>query len=146
MTARLIRLRPPRYASALAPVQARFAAVVVLDGSRLAAIAHRLKLLWPDRRVVLPGALLAVYDLGRGLCRTLRFSADAFSSELADADPVVASLAADTLVVGDRAYGHPVFFARLHRQRRLGGHPPQSGGEHCSVSYAWAASAGRTAS
>ena len=120
VTARLLRLRPPRYAPALAPVQARFAAVVVLDGSRLAAIAHRLKLLWPDRRVVLPGALVAVYDLGRGLCRTLRFSADAFSSELADAAPVVASLAADTLVVGDRAYGHPVFFARLHQPRCWG--------------------------
>src|SRR5574341_519301 len=101
-------------------VQARFAALVVLDGSRLAAIAHRLKLLWADRRVVLPGALLAVYDLGRGLCRTLLFSADAFISELVQAHPAVAGLAADTLVVGDRAYGHPVFFAQLHQQRCWG--------------------------
>lgn len=120
VTARLLRLRPPRYAAGLAPVQARFAAVVVLDGSRLAAIAHRLKLLWPDRRVVLPGALVAVYDLGRGLCRTLLFSADAFISELVQAHPAVAGLAADTLVVGDRAYGHPVFFAQLHQQRCWG--------------------------
>jgi hypothetical protein len=35
-------------------VQARFAALVVFDGSRLAAIARRLKLLWDERAVVLP--------------------------------------------------------------------------------------------
>lgn len=115
VTARLLRLRPPRYAPALAAVQARFAAVVVVDGSGLAAIAHRLKMLWPDRRVVLPGAVLAVYDLGRGLCCRLRFSADAFVSELRQAQAVVAALAADTLVVGDRAFGHPMFFAHLQR-------------------------------
>jgi hypothetical protein len=115
VTARLLRLRPPRYAPALASVQARFAAVVVVDGSGVAAIAHRLKMLWPDRRVVLPGAVVAVYDLGRGLCRRLRFSADAFASELRQAQAAVADLAADTLVVGDRACGHPVFFAHLQQ-------------------------------
>ena len=115
VTARLVRLRPPRYAPAVAAVQARFAAGVVVDGSGLAALAHRLKMLWPDRRVVLPGAVLAVYDLGRGLCRRLRFSADAFVSELRQAQAAVADLAADTLVVGDRAFGHPGFFAHLQR-------------------------------
>jgi hypothetical protein len=115
VTGRLLRLRPPRYAPALAPVQARFAAVVVVDGSGVAAIAHRLKLLWPDRRVVLPGAVLGVYDLGRGLCRCLLFSADAFVSELRQAQAAVAELPADTLVVGDRAFAHPVFFAHLQR-------------------------------
>src|SRR5216683_3013476 len=57
-TARLVTAVPPRYATELAPVQARFGAVVVFDGSRLAAIAHRLKLLWDERAVVLPGCLL----------------------------------------------------------------------------------------
>ena len=65
--------RRPRYAAEMAPVAARFATVVLLDGSRLAAIAHRLKLLWNERAVVLPGCLLGVYDLGRGLCRALYF-------------------------------------------------------------------------
>jgi hypothetical protein len=41
----LLQATPPRYAREMAPVYARFAAVVILDGSRLAAIAHRLKLL-----------------------------------------------------------------------------------------------------
>src|SRR5438876_8649378 len=57
-TARLLRAAPPRHAADMAPVAARLAAVVSLDGSRLAAIAHRLKLLWNERAVVLPGCLL----------------------------------------------------------------------------------------
>src|SRR5574341_133099 len=85
-----------------------------------ARVTARLLRLRPPRRVVLPGALVAVYGLGRGLCRTLLFSADACISELVQAHPAVAGLAADTLVVGDRAYGHPVFFAQLHQQRCWG--------------------------
>src|ERR671919_472503 len=79
-TARLVAAVPPRYAVEVAPVRARFAAIVILDGSRLAAIAHRLKLLWDERAVVLPGALLGVYDLGRGLFRALHFTPDATGS------------------------------------------------------------------
>jgi hypothetical protein len=48
-TTRLVTAVPPRYAAEVAPVRARFAAIVILDGSRLAAIAHRLKLLWNER-------------------------------------------------------------------------------------------------
>ncbi len=43
-TARLVTAVSPRYAAEVAPVRARFATIVILDGSRLAAIAHRLKL------------------------------------------------------------------------------------------------------
>ena len=57
-TARVLTAVPPRYAAEMAEVQARFAALVVFDGSRLAAIARRLKLLWDERAVVLPGCLL----------------------------------------------------------------------------------------
>jgi hypothetical protein len=52
-TARLVAAMPPRYAAEMAPVRARFVAIVILDGSRLAASAHRLKLLWNERAVVL---------------------------------------------------------------------------------------------
>src|SRR3989442_1383359 len=54
-TTRLVTAVPPRYAAEGAPVRARFTAIVILDGSRLAAIAPRLKLLWNERAVVLPG-------------------------------------------------------------------------------------------
>lgn len=115
-TARLLRAVPARYAADLAPLQARFAAVCVVDGSRLAAIAHRLKLLWAERAVVLPGCLLAVYDVGRGLCRTLAFCADAAAAELTRARAVVATLPRDALVLADRLYGAGVWFAALAAQ------------------------------
>lgn len=119
-TARLVDAVPPRYAVDLAPVVARFAAVVVFDGSRLAAIAHRLKLLWDERAVVLPGCLLAVYDLGRGLCRALHFCADAAASELTRAKAALAVLPRDTLVIGDRLYGTADFFAAVAAQQGWG--------------------------
>ncbi len=53
-TARLVGQVPARYAAPLAPVHARFAAIVILDGARVAAIARRLKLLWDERAVILP--------------------------------------------------------------------------------------------
>jgi hypothetical protein len=115
-TAGLLTAPPGRYAQELAEVQARFAGVVVVDGSRLAAIAHRLKLLWAERAVVLPGCLLAVYDLGRGLCRTLDFCADAAAGELARAQAAVGTLPRDTLVLADRLYGNGVWFATLAAQ------------------------------
>lgn len=130
-TARLLRATPPRYAAELGPVQARFAALCVVDGSRLAAIAHRLKLLWAERAVVLPGCLLAVYDMSRGLCRTLDFCADAAAGELTRARAALTTLPRDTLVLGDRLYCTGVWFAALaaqgcwgvvRRNRRLGLH------------------------
>jgi hypothetical protein len=113
-TARVLTAVPPRYAAEMAEVQARFAALVVFDGSRLAAIARRLKLLWDERAVVLPGCLLGVYDLGRGLCRALVFDADAAASELKRAVAALDRLARDTLVLGDRLYGTAAFFQALH--------------------------------
>jgi hypothetical protein len=119
-TARLLQATPPRYARDMAPVYARFAAAVILDGSRLAAIAHRLKLLRRERSVILPGCLLGVYDLGRGLCRALSFTADAAASEMTRAKAALAELARDTLVLGDRLYGTADFFAALAAHRCWG--------------------------
>jgi len=128
-TARLVAATPARYAADLAPLQARFSAVLVVDGSRLAAIAHRLKLLWEERAVILPGCLLAVYDLGRGLCRDLVFDPDAAAAELPRAQALLAQLPGGALLVGDRLYGAAVWFAALgahglwgvtRRNRRLG--------------------------
>ncbi len=128
-TTRAITKVPPRYAAELAPVREHFAALVILDGSRLAAIARRLKLLWDERAVILPGCLLGIYDLGHGLCRGLAFDADAAASELLRAVAVLDTLPRDTLVLGDRLYCNTTFFAALHahgcwgltrRHRQLG--------------------------
>lgn len=115
-TARLVTAVPPRYAAEGGPVQARFTAIVILDGSRLAVIAHRRRRLWNERAVALPGCLLGVYDEGRGLCRHLHFSADAAASKMTRAKAALADLARDTLVLGDRPYGTADFFATLAQQ------------------------------
>ena len=112
----LVEAVPPRYAAGVAPVRARFTDILLLDGSRLAAIAHRLKLLWRERAVVLPGCLLGVYDLGRGLCRQLHFSADAAASEMTRAKAVLGTVARDTLLLGDRLYCTADFFDALQTQ------------------------------
>lgn len=116
VTASLLPEVPRRYAEPLTPVQTRFADLLFLDGSRLAAIAHHLKLLWDERAVVLPGCLLAVYDLGRGLCRALYVHADAAASELTRATAALADLPRDTLVVGDRLSCTAAMFAALQQQ------------------------------
>ena len=114
--ARLVTAVPPRYAAEVARVRARLAALVILDGSRLAAIAHRLKLLWGT--------------IGRWCCRAacsgLRSgpwpvsAADLLGRCGGQRDDVrakaaVATLARDTLVLGDRLYGTADFFAALSR-------------------------------
>ena len=120
-TGRMVATVPPRYAAPVAPVRGRFAGgIVLIDGSRLAAIAHRLKILWDERAVILPGCLLAIYDLGRGLCRTLYFCADAAASEMTRAKAALGDLRADTLVVGDRLYCTADFFDALQAHQCWG--------------------------
>ena len=119
-TARLLEMAPLRYAAPTAAIQTRFAAIVLIDGSRLDAIARRLKILWDQRAVVLPGCLLAIYDLGRGLCRALYFSADAAAGEMTRAKAALKDLARDILVIGDRLYCTGDFFAALTAQHCWG--------------------------
>lgn len=116
VTARLVAEVPARYAAPLAEVQGRFTAIVLIDGSRVAAIARRLKLLWNERAVILPGCVLGLYDLGRGLCSVLHFSADAAASEMTRAKAALGGVARDTLLVGDRLYCTADFFEALHAQ------------------------------
>lgn len=84
--------------------------VVLIDGSRVEAIAHKLKILRDERAVVLPGCLLAVYDLFRGIPRILEFSVDAAAGELTRAKEALARIKRDTLIVGDRLYAMGAFF------------------------------------
>jgi hypothetical protein len=119
-TARLLELAAPRYAAPTAAIQTRFAALVLIDGSRLDAIARRLKILWDERAVVLPGCLLAIYDLGRGLCRALYFAADAAAGETTRAKAALRDLVRDSLAIGDRLYCTADFFAALTEQHCWG--------------------------
>jgi hypothetical protein len=104
---------PARFATAHRAMADRFAGVWVADGSKLDAVARRLKVLWDDRRVPLPGSLLAFYDLRHGVLARLAYNPDAQPSELHDAIAGLDDVPEGTLFVGDRLYGVPKFFAAL---------------------------------
>lgn len=111
--ARVLPEAPPCYAQPLHSLRERFAEVWVVDGSRLDAVAHRLKLLHDVRAPVLPGCLTAFYDLYRGITRQLDFDPDAAAGELPRALAALKHVPEGTLLVGDRLYGVGAFFAAL---------------------------------
>jgi hypothetical protein len=103
----------PVYASPLHDLRERFEEVWIVDGSRLDAVAKRLKLLWDVRAHVLPGCLTAFYDLYRGIVRHLAFDADAAAGELPRATAALEHVPEGTLLLGDRLYGVGAFFSSL---------------------------------
>jgi hypothetical protein len=127
---RAIRPEAPRTYGSTTPVgslRERFrGGIVIFDGSRLDAIAHRLKIMWRDRSVILPGCVLGVYDLFRGMLCGLQFEADAARSEFQRALEGLQiglpgwSLEPDTLVMGDRLYCSPQIFEILGRNKAWG--------------------------
>ncbi len=118
--ARLLPDAPPVYAPALAALRERFPEVWVLDGSRLDQVAHRLKLTWDVRAPLLPGCLLALYDLLRGFPRLVSFCADAARSEIQHAHALLAHIPEQTLLVGDRLYTSVTLFAALAEHKLWG--------------------------
>jgi hypothetical protein len=103
----------PAYASWLGRLRERFPEVLIVDGSRLDAIGHRLKLLRPERAQVLPGCLTIFYDLFRGITRHVLFFPDAAEAELPRAQAVLAELPPGTLLLGDRLYASLQYFHQL---------------------------------
>ncbi len=101
------------FASPLVSVRERFSEVWVIDGSRLDAIAHRLKILRKVRAVVLPGCVIVLYDLFRGITREILFSADAAKAEMLRAFEIVSVVPKGSLLMGDRLYCSVKFFADL---------------------------------
>lgn len=103
----------PGYAAPLHTLREHFPEVWIVDGSRLDAVAHRLKLLREVRARVLPGCVTAFYDLYRGLTRHLDFNPDAAAGELPRAMAALTHVPQGTLLLGDRLYGVGAFFAAL---------------------------------
>ena len=111
---------PKQYCGQVAYLRDRFSAVVILDGSRLDKIAHRLKILWSEKAAVLPGCLLAVYDIFRGIATQLWFDPDAAASEFDRAIRAAECLGPETLATGDRLYCTLKLFRLLTEQGSFG--------------------------
>jgi hypothetical protein len=92
----------PCDASPLRALRERCAEGWGVDGSRLDAVAHRLKRLPAVRAAVLPGCLTACSDLSRGLARHLACDPDAAAGELPRAITALAQVPEGTWGVGER--------------------------------------------
>lgn len=111
---RILPEAPKCFAGEVAYLQKKFTDIVVIDGSRLDKVRHRLKILWNEKAAVLPGCILATYDLFRGITRQVWFDGDAAASEFTRATLAVQCLEKGTLVLADRLYGSSVeLFALL---------------------------------
>ena len=111
---------PTGFAPRWADLAGRFDGLWILDGSKLDAVAHRLKILWDVRTPVLPGCLEVLYDLVRGIPRVVHFDPDAAKAELLRAYDVIASLPAGVLLLGDRLYCSAKVFHRLGERKAFG--------------------------
>ncbi len=118
--ARILPKAKATFCSELAALRERFAEVWILDGSRLDAVAHRLKLLWDRRSVVLPGCLEVAYDLFRGIPRILHFDPDAAKAESKRVFEILGRIPKGTLLLGDRLYASVALFASLTAQNLWG--------------------------
>lgn len=118
--ARVLPEALPDYAGDLAPLRERIPEVWAIDGSRLDALAHRLKILRDVRSPVLGGCLTALYDLFRGITRGLLYFADAAMSEDERARIALEDVPAGTLLVGDRLYSTVQFFTQLKERELFG--------------------------
>lgn len=104
---------PRAYAQSLGSIWERFPEIRAIDGSRCDQIAHRLKILWKEKAVVLPGCLSAVYDLARGIPSEVIFCADAAQHEHLRTEEALVNIPKGTLMLGDRLYGVPDFIRKL---------------------------------
>ena len=110
--ARLEDAEPRCFATRHQDLARRFGGRVwMLDGSSLDQVARRLKVLWSDRRVPVPGMVVAFYDLCLGRLARLHHTRELQPQEGPCARALMGEVPAGTLVVGDRLYGQPIFLA-----------------------------------
>jgi hypothetical protein len=115
-TQRLLGEAKPVFAGSLSGLRERFPHLLLIDGSRLDPIAHKLKILRNLAAAILPGCMTVVYDLFNGVTRQVLFDPDAAAPELLRAVPLLDSLPNGSLLVGDRLYASIQFFWELSRR------------------------------
>ena len=104
---------PEAYASWMSGLRRHFSEILIVDGSRLEAVAHRLKIVQGQRTALLPGCMTAFYDLYRGFCRELLFFPNAAQAELPRGQKALKWIAPGSLLVGDGLYSYPQQFRML---------------------------------
>lgn len=111
---------PAVYAQKLSKTLSRFSLAVVVDGSKIAQVAHRLKILRKIKKAVLPGSITALYDLTQGVLKDLLFEPDVSRGEFHLALDLIERLSQESLVIGDRLFGRGAFFEHLAHFRLWG--------------------------
>jgi hypothetical protein len=95
---------PPDFESELRARLPAFAEVWAVDGSGLDRIAKRLKVVRDVSEVVIPGSVLAFYDLFRGLPRALLFHQKLLGGEAARLRESLDVVPPGTMLVADRGF------------------------------------------
>jgi hypothetical protein len=119
-TASILPKAPVTYASWMSGLRKHFPEIHVVDGSRLDAICHRLKILYDERAPVLPGCLTVFYDLFRGITRQICFYPNAAAPELPRAQAALSWIMKGSLLLGDRLYSSVQYFHWLAQQNLFG--------------------------
>ena len=111
---------PEAYASWMKDLRQRFPEIHIVDGSRLDAVCHRLKILHDVRAPILPGCVTAFYDLYRGFCREFLFFPNAAEAELPRGQMALVWITRGALIVGDRLYSSLQYFRVLAEHNLFG--------------------------
>ncbi len=111
---------PEAYASWMQGLRRHFPEIHIVDGSRLDAVCHGLKILHDVRAPILPGCVTAFYDLFRGFCRELIFFPNAAEPELTRGQMALGWIASGALIVGDRLYSSLQYFRLLSEHKLFG--------------------------
>jgi hypothetical protein len=104
---------PCAYTAELSSLRERFSEVWVIDASKLAKVAHRLRILRNIKEAVLPGCLTVCYDLFRGIAREIAYSTDAAESEHRRAEGVIPNIPKGALIIGDALHATIRLFRKL---------------------------------
>jgi hypothetical protein len=116
----LLRECPQRFETKLRARLRHFPEVWIVDGSGLDRIAKRLKVLRGVEEVVIPGSVIACYDLFRGVLRQLHYYEKLLGGEAGRLREILDGIPEGTLLVGDRGYSSVRLLAAM-AERRLHG-------------------------
>jgi hypothetical protein len=106
----------PRFEVGLEAVFRRYpGGILALDGSSLDRVARRMRVLRRDRRVPMPGFLLAAFDVCRGRLARLHHFRDLHHQELPRAHDVLPLMPKGALLVADRLYAVPSYLDAANR-------------------------------